>query len=96
MPWIVESGEGGSGARREVGDSGAEGGAAPGGVWEALAVAARGRDTPEPPPCSPHGAESSDSPGLKLKGRVHSRLNEPLYPLWVHFKCLERDWSSPC
>ena len=81
MPWRVENREGGSGARRGVGDSG--------GVWEALAVAARCRDTPEPPPCSPHRAESSDSPGLKLKGRVHSRLNEPLYPLWVHFKCLE-------
>ena len=81
MPWRVENREGGSGARRGVGDSG--------GVWEVLAVAARGRDTPEPPPCSPHGAESSDSPGSKLKGRVHSRLNEPLYPLWVHFKCLE-------
>ena len=39
--------EGGCGARSGVGDSG--------GVWEALAVAARGRDTPEPPPCSPHG-----------------------------------------
>ena len=88
MPWRVENREGGSGARRGVGDSG--------GVWEVLAVAARGRDTPEPPPCSPHGAESSDSPGLKLKGRVHSRLNEPLYPLWVHFKYLERGWSSPC
>ena len=89
MPWQVESRKGGSGARRGVGDSGAEGGAAPGGVCEALAVTARGRDIPEPPPCSPHGAESSDSPGLKLKGRVHSRLNEPLYPLWVHIKCLE-------
>ena len=96
MPWQVESRKGGSGARRGVGDSGAEGGAAPGGVCEALAVTARGRDIPEPPPCSPHGAESSDSPGLKLKGRVHSRLNEPLYPLWLHFKCLERGWSSPC
>ena len=48
MPWRVENREGGSGARRGVGDSG--------GVWEALAVAARCRDTPEPPPCSPHGA----------------------------------------
>ena len=96
MPWQVESRKGGSGARRGVGDSGAEGGAAPGGVCEALAVTARGRDIPEPPPCSPHGAESSDSPGLKLKGRLHSRLNKPLYPLWLHFKCLERGWSSPC
>jgi len=72
-----------------VGDSGAEGGAAPGGVWEALAVAARGRDTPEPPPCSPHRAELSGIPGSKLRGRVRSRLTELLYPLWVHFKCLE-------
>ena len=40
-----------------VGDSGVEGGAAPGGVWEALAVTAEGRDTSEPPPCSPHGQE---------------------------------------
>ena len=68
MPWQVESRKGGSGARRGVGDSGVAGGAAPGGVCEALAVTARGRDIPEPPPCSPHGAESSDSPGLKLKG----------------------------
>ena len=96
MLWLVESREGGSGARRGVGDSGAEGGAAPGGLWEALAVAARGRDTPEPPPCSPHGAESSGSQGSKLRGQVCSRLNEPLYALWVHFKCLERGWSSPC
>ena len=88
MPWRVESREGGSGARRGVGDSG--------GVWEALAVAARGRDTPEPPPCSRHGAELSGIPGSKLRGRVHSRLTELLYPLWVHFKCLERGWSSPC
>ena len=88
MPWQVESRECGSAARRGVGDSG--------GVWEALAVAARGRDTPEPPPCSLHMAESSGSQGSKLRGRVSSRLNEPLYPLWVHFKCLERGWSSPC
>ena len=53
VPWRVESLEGGSGARRGVGDSGAEGGAAPGGVWEALAVAAQGRDTLEPPPALP-------------------------------------------
>ena len=88
MPWRVENREGGSGARRGVGDSG--------GVWEALAVMARGRDTPEPPPCSPHGAEFSGIPGLKLRGQVRSRLKEPLYPLWVHFKCLEGGWSSPC
>ena len=81
MPWRVESHEGGSGARRGVGDSG--------GVWEVLAVVARGRDTPEPPPCIPHRAESSGSQGSKLRGQVRSRLNEPLYPLWVHFKCLE-------
>ena len=79
-----------------MGDSGAEGGAAPGGVWEVLAVAARGRDTPEPPPCSPHWTELSGIPGSKLRGRVCSRWTELLYPLWVHFKCLERDWSSPC
>ena len=96
MPWLVESRKGGSGARTGVGDSGAEGGAAPGGVWEALAVVTRGRDTPEPPPCSPHGAELSGSPGSKLRGQVRSRLKEPLYPLWVHFKCLEGGWSSPC
>ena len=61
MPWRVENREGGSGARRGVGDSG--------GVWEALAVAARGRDTPEPPPCSPHGLpELSGSQGSKLRG----------------------------
>ena len=88
-PWRVESLEGGSGARRGVGDSGAEGGAAPGRVWEALAVMARGRDIPEPLPCSPHGAELSGSAGSMLRGRVCSRLNEPLYPLWAHFKCLE-------
>ena len=80
VPWRVESLEGGSGARREVGESGVEGGAAPGRVWEALAVAARGRDTPEPPLCSPHGAELSGSPGSKLRGRVRHSLNEPLYP----------------
>ena len=68
VPWRVESLEGGSGARRGVGDSGAEGGAAPGGVWEALAVVARGRDTLEPPPCSPHGAESSGCPASKFRG----------------------------
>ena len=79
-----------------VGDSGAEVGAAPGWVWEARAVTARGRDTPEPPPCSHHRAELSGIPGSKLRGRVHSRLTELLYPLWVHFKCLERGWSSPC
>ena len=72
-----------------MGDSGAEGGAAPGGVWEVLAVAARGRDTPEPPPCSPHWTELSGIPGSKVRGRVRSRLTELLYPLWVHFKCLE-------
>ena len=88
MPWRVESREGGSGARRGVGDSG--------GVWEALAVAAQGRDTPEPPLCSPHRAESSGSQGSRLRGQVRSRFNEPLYALWVHFKCLERGWSSPC
>ena len=79
-----------------MGDSGAEGGAAPGGVWEVLAVATQGRDTLEPPPRYPHGAESSGSPGSKFRGRIRSRLNEPLYPLWVHFKCLELCWSSPC
>ena len=88
MLWLMESCEGGSGARRGVGDSG--------GVWEALAVAAQGRDTPEPPLCSPHGAESSGTQGSRLRGQVRIRLNEPLYPLWVHFKCLERGWSSPC
>ena len=36
-----------------MGDLGAEGRAAPSGVWEVLAVTARGRDTSEPPPCSP-------------------------------------------
>ena len=55
----------GVGPGEGVGDSGVEGGAAPGGVWEALAVTAQGRDTPEPPPCSPHGAELSGSPGSK-------------------------------
>ena len=35
---------------------GAEGRAAPGRVWEALAVTARGRDTPEPPLYSPRRA----------------------------------------
>ena len=39
-----------------VGDLGAEGRAAPGRVWEALAVTARGRDTPEPPLYSPRRA----------------------------------------
>ena len=67
VPWRVESRKGGSGARRRVGDSGVEGGAVPGGVWEALAVTARGRDTPKPPPCSPHGAESSGSSGSKVR-----------------------------
>ena len=65
MPWRVESREAGVGPGEGLGDSGVEGGAAPGGVWEALAVAAQGRDTPEPPPCSPHGAELSGSPGSK-------------------------------
>ena len=68
VPWRVESLEGGSGARRGVGDSGAEGGAAPGGVWEVLAVAAQGRDTLEPPPRYPHGAELSGRPGWKYRG----------------------------
>ena len=45
----------GVGPGEGLGDSGVEGGAAPGGVWEALAVAAQGRDTPEPPAYSPHG-----------------------------------------
>lgn len=71
-------------------------GAAPGGIWEALAVTAGGRATPEPPPCSPHGAESSGGPGSKLRGRARSRLNEPVSPLWVHCKRPERGWSSPC
>ena len=55
----------GVGLGEGLGDSGVEGGAAPGGVWEALAVAAQGRDTPEPPAYSPHGAELSGSPGSK-------------------------------
>ena len=68
VPWRVESLEGRSGARRGVGDSGAEGGAAPGGVWEVLAVAAQGMDTLEPPPCYPHGSELPGSPGWKFRG----------------------------
>ena len=40
VPWRVESHKGGNGAKRRVGDSGVEGGAAPDGVWEVLAVAA--------------------------------------------------------
>ena len=49
VPWRVESREAGVGPGEGLGDSGVEGGAAPGGVWEVLAVAAQGRDTPEPP-----------------------------------------------
>ena len=45
---------------------------------------------------APPEAELSGIPGSKLKGRVRSRLTKLLYPLWVHFKCLERGWSSPC
>ena len=65
VPWRVESREAGVGPGEGLGDSGVEGGAAPGGVWEALAVTAQGRDTPEPPAYSPHGAELSGSPGSK-------------------------------
>ena len=65
MACALASGEPRVGPGEGVGDSGVEGGAAPGGVWEALAVAAQGRDTPEPPPCSPHRAELSGSPGSK-------------------------------
>ena len=60
MPWRVENREGGSGARRGVGDSG--------GVWEVLAVAARGRDTPEPPPCSPTGQSRLAAEGRSKEG----------------------------
>ena len=49
MACALVSGEPRVGPGEGVGDSGVEGGAAPGGVWEALAVAAQGRDTPEPP-----------------------------------------------
>ena len=55
MACALVSGEPRVGPGEGVGDSGVEGGAAPGGVWEALAVAAQGRDTPEPPAYSPHG-----------------------------------------
>ena len=55
-----------------VGDSGAEGGAAPGGVWEELAVAARGRDTPEPPPCSAPRGRVVWHPRVEVK-RVSSQ-----------------------
>ena len=58
----------GVGLGEGLGDSGVEGGAAPGGVWEALAVAAQGRDTPEPPPCSPTGQSCLAAQGQSEEG----------------------------
>ena len=60
-----------------VGDSGVEGGAAPGGVWEALAVTGEGRDTSEPPPCSPHGQELSGIQGQSEEGEFAADGRNP-------------------
>ena len=56
MPWRVESREGGSGARRGVGDSG--------GVWEALAVALEAGT-----PLNLHHAAPTGQSRLAAKGR---------------------------
>ena len=68
------------GPGEEVGDSGAEGGAAPGGVWEALAVAARGRDTPEPPPCSSPRGRVVWHPRVEVKRASSQQIDETPVP----------------
>ena len=53
-----------------VGDSGVEGGAAPGGVWEALAVAAQGRDTPNLHRAAPMGQSCLAVQGQSEEGEL--------------------------
>ena len=73
-----------------LGDSGVEGGAPPGGVWEGLAVAAQGRDTPNLHRAAPMGQSCLAAQGQSEEGEFAADCRKPC----THCEFILSAWSE--